>query len=887
MLLQLGPGGRRRQSLERLAGIWLALGVMTVAGWSFAAGNGQVLQGHVPAAARQLTPVGRVDPGQRLRLAISLPLRDPAGLSSLLSRLYDPASADYHKYLTPAQFTDRFGPTEADYEAVAAFAEASRLRVIGRHPNRALMDVEGRVEDVERALHATLRVYPHPKEARTFFAPDTDPLLNLSVPVLAINGLDDFVRPFPKSLKRQAALARGGQPRGGSGPNGMYMGYDFRAAYAPGLGLTGAGQAVALVEFDGYYAADITNYESQAGLPRIPLQNILLDGYDGTPFNPSGILEVSLDIEMAIAMAPGLSNVLVYSAGPNGSPLDILNQIATDNAAKQISCSWGWAWFDPASDQTFQQFAAQGQSFFDASGDDGADFPPIQPPSDDPYLTQVGGTTLTTSGPRGTWVAERVWSWFPAEQWASSGGVSGSYAIPTWQQGLDMSTNMGSTSWRNFPDVAMVADNIWVVYDGSVSENVGGTSCAAPLWAGLAALMNEQAQTRGQPPMGFLNPALYRIGISTNSAACFHDIIVGNNTNNSSSTLYHACAGYDLCTGWGTPQAQGLIQGLIDPLQISPAITLVATRLEDRPFSPASQQYILTNNGAMPLSWSLANTSAWLNVTPSGGTLYPGGPAAVVTVSLSPTAANLPAGTNTATLWFTNLVTEIVQGRSFSAEVLRWFDSLPSLIQNGGFETGDFSGWTESGNFTGCTVGTSLVHSGSFGAALGPYGGMGFLSQTLPTATGQAYYVSLWLASPDGETPNEFQVIWNGTVLWDGNNLGATGWTNLRFSAWSSGTNTDFRLGFQDDPSYLGLDDVTVTPIPQPNFQTASNSGGAITFSWSAVPGADYQVQYRTDLTHGDWTNLGNILTATNATATASDPTAADRQRFYRVVLAP
>jgi len=124
-------------------------------------------------------------------------------------------------------------------------------------------------------------------------------------------------------------------------------------------------------------------------------------------------------------------------------------------------------------------------------------------------------------------------------------------------------------------------------------------------------------------------------------------------------------------------------------------------------------------------------------------------------------------------------------------------------------------------------------------------------------------------------------------VLWDGNNLGATGWTNLRFSAWSSGTNTDFRLGFQDDPSYLGLDDVTVTPIPQPNFQTASNSGGAITFSWSAVPGADYQVQYRTDLTHGDWTNLGNILTATNATATASDPTAADRQRFYRVVLAP
>src|SRR5206468_11850297 len=128
---------------------------------------------------------------------------------------------------------------------------------------------------------------------------------------------------------------------------------DFRAAYVPGVALTGAGQSVALFEFDGYYASDITDYESLTGLPNVPLRNVLIDGFDGT----AGVnnFEVSLDIEMAISMAPGWAVIIVYEAGPNGNPTDMLNRIATDNAAKQISASWTLG-FDATTDQIFRQY---------------------------------------------------------------------------------------------------------------------------------------------------------------------------------------------------------------------------------------------------------------------------------------------------------------------------------------------------------------------------------------------------------------------------------------------------------------------------------------------------------------------------------------------------
>jgi subtilase family serine protease len=294
---------------------------------------------------------------------------------------------------------------------------------------------------VEKALHLTLRVYNHPTENRTFYAPDVEPSLDLTVPVIHIGGLDSYIRPYPRSHKMKPVDPKVKPTfKAGSAPGGAYMGKDFTAAYVPGTTLTGAGQKVGLFQADGYFPSDIQAYEALNGLPNVPLTNVLIDGATGgvTDINANG--EVSLDIEMVISMAPGVSEVIVYEGSLlNFIPEDILNRMATDNAAKSLSSSWGWTGGpNPVIDQIFQEMILQGQTFFDASGDSDA-FPPgavddptvPNAPSDNPYIVQVGGTTLTTSGPGGAWVSETVWNWGGGE--GSSGGTSSYYAIPTWQ----------------------------------------------------------------------------------------------------------------------------------------------------------------------------------------------------------------------------------------------------------------------------------------------------------------------------------------------------------------------------------------------------------------------------------------------------------------------
>ena len=196
-----------------------------------------------------------------------------------------------------------------------------------------------------------------------------------------------------------------------------------------------------MLQFDGYSASDIAYYESKAGLPAVKLTNVLLDGFNGTPSGDGGEVEVSLDIEMVNSMAPGVSNIIVYEAGPSGLWHDILNRIATDNLARQISCSWyePGAAKDPVADQIFQQMAAQGQSFFSASGDDDAFTGLIPFPGDTPYITEVGGVSLTTNGLGGSWASDTVWNWGGI---GTGGGISTQYSIPTWQQGIDMTANL-------------------------------------------------------------------------------------------------------------------------------------------------------------------------------------------------------------------------------------------------------------------------------------------------------------------------------------------------------------------------------------------------------------------------------------------------------------
>ena len=162
----------------------------------------KVLSGHLPAAVPSLQPRGRLDGSTRLDLAINLPLRDSQGLTNLIEELYDPASPLFHHYLAPEEFDARFGPTEADYQALIDWATGAGFTVTARHPNRLLLDVNASVADIESALRVTMRTYTHPTESRTFHAPDTEPSVAADVPILYIGGLDNSARPHPKNLRR-------------------------------------------------------------------------------------------------------------------------------------------------------------------------------------------------------------------------------------------------------------------------------------------------------------------------------------------------------------------------------------------------------------------------------------------------------------------------------------------------------------------------------------------------------------------------------------------------------------------------------------------------------------------------------------------------------------
>jgi hypothetical protein len=565
----------------------------------------QVVRGQVPKAVSTLTASGRLPASTQLRLAIGLPMRNSQDLSSLLRQLSDPSSPRYRHYLTPDQFTQQFGAAEQDYQAVIDFAKASGLSVTRTYPNRLVLDVSGSVADIEKALNLTIRTYHHPLENRDFFAPDSEPSLNLSVPILHISGLDTYSLPHPAGYHAQPLdKSRPIRPKVGSGPNGAYIGSDFRNAYLPGVTLEGEGQIVGLLEFDGYFPDDITAYEKKAGLAPVTLQNVLIDGFDGSAGSANG--EVALDIEVVIAMAPKISKIILYEAH-NPSPwVDMVSHMVSDTQVKQFSSSWGGGTPDPAADQILQQMAAQGQSFFNASGDNDAYTGQIPYPSDSAYVTSVGGTTLTTDS-NGDYKSEEVWNVGGGE--GSSGGISTFYPIPTWQQGVDMTANGGSTTFRNIPDVALTADNIFIVADNGVPQTVGGTSAASPLWAAVTALANQQTGAGCGTSIGFLNPIVYGIGKGANYTNDINDIVKGNNFSPGSPTKFPAVVGYDLCTGWGSPKP-ALLSALAGPV-------IGALPLDIQPLSGSA----LIGNDVQPIQVAITGvTNATITATVSGST---------------------------------------------------------------------------------------------------------------------------------------------------------------------------------------------------------------------------------------------------------------------------
>jgi subtilase family serine protease len=500
----------------------------------------QSLVGHVPAAIRVATPQAALPATQRLHLVLGLPLHHAGVLNQLLHSLYDPADPLYRHFLKPGEFVTRFSPSTSEYQALVDFAKSRGFLVTATHANRTLLDVEAPVSAIQSTFHVIVRNFRR-ADGSDFYAPESEPSLDSNLPLSQIGGLNNlhWARPLGTSIPLDHATPMAGT---GSGLIGTFVSRDLRAAYAAGSTLSGTGQVLGLFEMDGYFAADIAKYCSDTTITAVPLQNVLVDGFNGSagPYNS----EVALDIEVAMALAPGLSRMMVYEGPSSGDSVvtteDVLDRMASDDLAMQISSSWEAGPFLPADltqlNQVYLQFAAQGQSFFQASGDSGAYI------SGDPMgildqsqhaqlqnltVTVVGGTQLTTNGPGGPWLGESSWRDISSGR-SGGGGSSTDLPIPAYQQGISMATNMGSTTMRNIPDVSMAAFNIFTVLNNGAVSSSEGTSAAAPLWAAFTALVNQQASSQCGTTVGFLNPALYLLAKGPSYNLDFHDIKDGS-----------------------------------------------------------------------------------------------------------------------------------------------------------------------------------------------------------------------------------------------------------------------------------------------------------------------------------------------------------------------
>ena len=400
-------------------------------------------------------------------------------------------------------------------------------------------------------------------------------------------GLDTAARLHPHNIPANAINPKAkSAPQGGSGVGGYFGPQDIKTAYGlKNTTLTGAGQVLGLVEYDGYKASDVTSYEDYYGLPHVPMQNVLIDNYSGAAGQDA--VEVVLDIELMAGMAPGVSKIMVYEA-PNSSDaiVDVYDRIASDNQAKSVSISWG-AWEDyfdlstvQAENTAFEQLAAQGQSFYVASGDSGdrsysgqdnngnvvTSFG-VDDPASQPFVTAVGGTSLYMNGAGVSYQTERAWG-------GSGGGISTIWLAPSYQKGLNSSGANASSVFRNVPDVALDADpnTGYTIYYSDPTYGTrwylyGGTSCAAPVWAAFTALVNQQRASNGSGPLGFANPILYSAG-EMRLAADYHDITSGSNG------AYSAVAGLDNVTGWGSFNGAGLLQDLATAAQVTGRVAL-------------------------------------------------------------------------------------------------------------------------------------------------------------------------------------------------------------------------------------------------------------------------------------------------------------------------
>jgi hypothetical protein len=538
----------------------------------------QQLSGYFGVPTPALPLIGPVPQDTQISLAIGLPVRNPNGLNDLIKQVSDPKNPNFRKFISQADFKNAYGATDADYQSLRNWASANGFTTVATYSNNLLLSIKATAAIIEQAMFVNL-VFRQRQDGSKYVSVDRNPSLNLSVPILEINGLNDYV-----------VLHRNGNPSA-TGVSGSFRAADLRNAYlgvgSPLQSLDGTGQVVGIVDFDVFASSDISGYaalqlpvQGQSPLPPPNVTIVATEG--GNPLTGSNG-EATLDVEMVYAMAPA-AQILFFqgSTGITGHLDDILHAMATSPTPLTVaSCSLGFQYSDN-SNQALGEMAVTGVTFFTASGDAG------DIGNNDPLnlkfvnQTLVGGTFLNTNTltaplpnpvyPGPYYASENTWT---GGGFATGGGILNGVNIPDYQVGVSMNTNGGSTQYRNYPDVAMVAANVEFFFNGA-SSPTGGTSASAPLWAGFMALVNQFNQKNGGAgKAGFINPTIYDIGLTRGTAndlykVCFNDINDnGNNGVGGGGSGFNAVAGYDLCTGWGSPQA-GLINQLGSTTPLTP-----------------------------------------------------------------------------------------------------------------------------------------------------------------------------------------------------------------------------------------------------------------------------------------------------------------------------
>ncbi|HEV3196522.1 MAG TPA: protease pro-enzyme activation domain-containing protein [Bryobacteraceae bacterium] len=563
-------------------------------------GRTVMLKGNSHPLAEPANDMGKADP--ELRIAgITLMLKQTsnqrAELEQLLEEQRDPTSPNYHNWLTPEQFANRFGLSQDDMEKVAGWLESKGLSVDDVARSRNWVVLSGTVAQVQSAFVTEIHRYRVENEAHTANATEPSIPAALESIVLGIRGLDDF-RPKPRNKVRPMPLPSDPRFTGSGGGHLLAPGdigtiYNVNPLYSRGI--NGTGQKLVVVGQTDVDLSDVRMFRKQFGLPANDPQVMLVSGSTDPGTSKDDIGEANIDLDWSGAIAPNATIVYVNSTNVYNSLQYAIDQVL----APVISMSYGYCEpkisSSPASSAAFfrslaQQANASGITWLAASGDNaaadcdtgalGKSGLAVDLPASVPEVTGVGGTefnegsgtyfsaTNTASGGSAlSYVPEKVWNDTSSSGLAGGGGgASIFFTKPAWQTG----PGVPNDGFRDVPDVAFSAsadhDGYIVAVNGAL-QIFGGTSVATPVFAGMISLLNQSQVANGaKSGLGNINPTLYALAQSSPNA--FHDVTVGNNIvpctpgtpNCKNGTFgFSAGPGYDQATGLGSVDAFNLV----------------------------------------------------------------------------------------------------------------------------------------------------------------------------------------------------------------------------------------------------------------------------------------------------------------------------------------